>query len=66
MVKACIDTNVWLSGIVFAGAPTEPSGATETLEMKKAAGLSPAAVSNFGFEPLREGSSSVSNGALDP
>ncbi len=23
MIKACIDTNVWLSGIVFAGIPAE-------------------------------------------
>ena len=23
MIKACIDTNVWLSGIVFAGVPAE-------------------------------------------
>ena len=23
MIKACIDTNVWLSGIVFSGAPAE-------------------------------------------
>jgi hypothetical protein len=44
-------------------APTEPSGGTQTLETKKAAGEFPAAVSNFGSVSNRKGSWTVLNGA---
>jgi site-specific DNA recombinase len=46
-------------------APTEPSGKSQTLEMKKAAGEFPAAVSNLGNVSNREGSCTVTFGAQD-
>ena len=47
-------------------APAEPSGANQTLETKKAAGVFPAAVSIFGnLDPNREGSCTVSFGAAE-